>query len=103
MIIADLLDRARDRANLANDAALARRLGKNHNFVSALRKAHTLPSDESLVSLCILANVDPLPWLLALNIQRTSGEARRIYSDLAQHLGAQLPTPHNARPSEAAE
>lgn len=103
MKIADLLDLARARAHLPHDAALARRLGKNHNFVCALRKGYTLPGEESLVALCSLAQVEPLPWLLALNIERTNGEARRIYSDLAQHLGVSLPKYSRARVSDAAE
>jgi hypothetical protein len=103
MKIAVLLDLARQRSNIPTDAALTRRLSKNHGFVSALRKGHTLPSDESLVALCTLANEEPLPWLLALNIERTRGDAQRIYSDLAQHLGVSLPHPAKVKRRVAAE
>lgn len=98
-----LLDLARQRSNLASDSALARRLGKNHAFVFTLRKGHALPSDESLVMLCTLAKEDPLPWLLTLNIERTTGEARRIYSALAQDLVGHSPTRPKSIVNSAAE
>lgn len=87
----DLLDLARHRAKLDTDAALTRRLGRSHNFISGLRKGYGLPSDEVTAALCELAGVDPLPWLLALNIERTRGPAQTTYSGLAQHLGVSLP------------
>lgn len=103
MDISDLMDLARQRAGLPTDAALARRLGKSHNFVCGLRKGYGRIGDESLVALCSLARVDPLPWLLDLNIERTQGEARRIYRELAQSLASREPKKTRAMVNAAAE
>ena len=81
------IEAAKERAGLASDNELTRRLGFSGKPVCHWRNGRTWPDDESMVALAELAGLDVQRALLDLNTWRCkSPKARSLYSEMAQRV-----------------
>lgn len=81
-------DLAKDRAALASDRQLSRRLGFSTNSVTQWRTKRTWPSDDTMRRLADLAGMDQEQALIDLNIWRSEGPTRAMYEHIATVLAA---------------
>jgi hypothetical protein len=81
------IDRAIERTGLT-DRQLGPFLGRGVGTVSHWRCKRAWPADDTMIALAEVAGLDPEQALIDLNIWRSSGETRRIYERLADHLAA---------------
>lgn len=81
----EYIDRAVERTGLT-DRQLGIFLGKGRATVSHWRCKRTWPADGTMIALAEVAGMDPEQALIDLNIWRSTGETRRIYQRLADHL-----------------
>lgn len=83
-----LIDRARDKAKLPSDNALAIHLGLARQTVSQWRREGKYPDEEVIVRLAEMAHEDPGQWLVAIKAVRADGKAGKVWAALAKRLGA---------------
>ncbi|WJI17481.1 helix-turn-helix domain-containing protein [Pseudoxanthomonas winnipegensis] len=88
MLVATLMDKARQRRGIPTDMALGERLGRSRQVVSQWRSGDKFPDEEVIVQLADLAGDDPGEWLLAIKAVRSEGAAGRAWAALAKRLGA---------------
>ena len=81
--IDDYLDEAARRTGLSG-RGLATRLGKSPGVVCQWRTKRSWPSDETMLELAKIVEVEPATALLHLNYWRTEGEARSVYARLVE-------------------
>ncbi len=103
------IDRAKLEQGFSSDRKLDAELGYSGNFISYLRKRKSLPSEDKMVELAMLAKVDPAVALIHLRIWNTQGAAQKTYKDILQNLskatlavlagGVIMSTPAGASPS----
>ena len=91
MNIQSLLDRARDRAELPSDRALARRINLNLSALQRIRNGHGMPSDDTMVRISLLAGISAEEGLLLLNMWRSTGAAATVYRHLHKQLSKGAP------------
>ena len=77
--IDELLDHVKNVAGITSDRKLSERLELSINTAFEYRKRGKLPSDETMLKLAELGNIDPDDALLMLNVWRTTGEAKKRY------------------------
>jgi transcriptional regulator with XRE-family HTH domain len=86
--IATLLDKAREHSRITSDSAIAERFGVSRQAVSQWRSGKDQPSDERIIALARLADIDPSPFLLLAAAARANGAAAKAWAELARRLGA---------------
>lgn len=79
MQINDLLDKAKARANLPSDYALAKALGVQTGIVSNWRKGKRHPSDEEAVQLATLAGLDEMQVIAAIHYECATTEKKKEF------------------------
>ena len=77
MTIIELLDRAKTRANLPSDYALAKVLGIDRSIVSGWRKGKQHPSNEHAVQLATLAGMEEMRVIAEIEMQTATTEKKR--------------------------
>lgn len=84
----DYLSEARRKTGVASNNKLAKMLGISSNYISQLSQGKALPSDETMIKIAELANMDIEAALLDLSIWRSSGSenAKRTWLSLANKL-----------------
>lgn len=90
MTIDDYCDAAIEEQKLNTDSALARLLHKSPNIINCWRTKRSWPTDETMVELAILANMEVTIALLDLNIWRAKGKAIREYREIKSQNGWSL-------------
>ena len=80
MTLSELLRSALDRVDGRSRRSLARRLGVHHETVRAYENGRALPTEETIMKLCAITGTSIEEALLNLNIWRTEGSARAVYS-----------------------
>lgn len=88
MIIATLMDKARTRAGIATDMALAERLNRSRAVVSEWRAGKSYPDEDLIITLAKIAGDDPRQWLVAVRAVRADGPAKRYWEDISKAIGA---------------
>ena len=76
MDIKELLDRAKTRANLKSDYALAKALGIHTGTVANWRKEKQHPSNEEAVQLATLANLDEMQVIAEIELRSAKSEKK---------------------------
>ncbi|MBD9377958.1 DUF3693 domain-containing protein [Pseudoxanthomonas sp. PXM04] len=87
-IVGTLIDKARARAGIASDSALAATFGVHRQAVSKWRTGDAYPDEEHIAEMAVLAGDDPAQWLVAIKAVRTEGKAGKVWAALAKRLGA---------------
>lgn len=82
----DILNLALKRNGLSSDRKLAPVMALSPASISAWRKGHALPDDDSMARLADLAGLDKREALLQLNIWRCDGPAREMYENMLAGL-----------------
>lgn len=76
------IDRAKVNSGCDSDRKLAKLIGLGSNALPNYRKGKTLPSDETMETICRIARVDAGIGLLDLSSWRTVGRAKKEYENL---------------------
>ncbi len=79
MEIKEILDMAKERANLASDYALAKVLGKQTGTISNWRKGKQHPSNEEAVQLAVLAGLDEMRVIAEIEMRTANSEKKRNF------------------------
>lgn len=83
MHLDEILDLAVKKQSLKSDRQLSQKLGYTGNPTTQWRTKRTWPSDETMIKIANLAEINPEEALLWLNIWRSDGAARSIYEKIA--------------------
>jgi hypothetical protein len=84
MLLSEILERVLARSEQKSIRGASRRVGIDPASWIDYRDHGTLPSDETMVRLCLAGDVDPEEGLLLLNVWRSKGRARTMYSRLVK-------------------
>lgn len=85
----ELLDKAREAANISSDSALSQRLGITRAVISAWRKQLYPIPDERIAQVCALAKLDGPEWLARIHAERAQSPAERaLWSKMLTRLAA---------------
>jgi transcriptional regulator with XRE-family HTH domain len=85
--VGTFLDRAKQRARLPSDYALAKRLGVLPSRISNWRRGENVPDERAITKLCELAGEDPDFTIAAIQALRASNDdARRAWTQIANRL-----------------
>lgn len=87
-IVATLIDKARQRAGIASDSALAAQFGVHRQAVSKWRNGDAYPDEEHVAEMALMAGDDPIQWLVAIKAVRADGKAGKAWASLAKRLAA---------------
>jgi hypothetical protein len=79
MEIKDLLDQAKERANLGSDYALAKAMGIQTGIVANWRKGKRHPSNEEAVQLAVLAGLDEMRVIAEIEMRTANSEKKRNF------------------------
>lgn len=79
MTIIELLDQAKNRANLPSDYALAKALGVKTGHVSDWRKGKRHPSDEEAIQLATLAGLEEMQVIAAIHYETATTEKKKEF------------------------
>lgn len=78
-MINDLIDKAKNRANIPSDYALAKAIGIDRTIISAWRKGRRHPSDEEAVQLATLAGLDEMQVIAQIHYETATTEKKKIF------------------------
>ncbi|PPU06834.1 hypothetical protein XacyCFBP2565_21230 [Xanthomonas arboricola pv. corylina] len=85
----ELLDKARERANLPSDNALAQRIGVTRAVISSWRKDRYPMPDERIAQVCALAKLDGGEWMARIHGERAASPAERaLWRSVLDRLSA---------------
>lgn len=87
-IVATLIDKARQRAGINSDSALAAQFGVHRQAVSKWRNGDAYPDEEHIAEMAIMAGDDPVQWLVAVKAIRANGKAGKAWAALAKRMAA---------------
>lgn len=79
MTINELMDKAKTRANLQSDYALAKVIGIDRSVVSQWRKGKKHPSTDEAVKLATLAGLEEMPVIAAIEYEAATTEKKREF------------------------
>lgn len=79
MNVADLMDKAKTRANLPSDYALAKAMGLDRSIISAWRKGKRHPSTDEAVQLATLAGLEEMPVIAAIEFETATTEKKKQF------------------------
>jgi hypothetical protein len=79
MEISELLDKAKERANLQSDYALAKALGVQTGIVANWRKAKRHPSNEEAVQLATLAGLNEMQVIAEIELRTANTDKKREF------------------------
>lgn len=85
-IVSTLIDKARQRAGIASDSALAAQFGVHRQAVSKWRNGDAYPDEEHIAEMAVMAGDDPVQWLVAIKAIRAEGKAGKAWAALAKRL-----------------
>lgn len=80
------LDRALSNFENMSDRKLAARLDVSPSVINAYRHKRTFPSDEKMMEISRLAQVDPYMALIDLNSWRSEGTAQAAYKEILKRI-----------------
>ncbi|MBO9748873.1 hypothetical protein J7431_16885 [Xanthomonas phaseoli pv. dieffenbachiae] len=85
----ELLDKAREKANLQSDNALAQRIGVTRAVISSWRKDRYPMPDERIAQVCALAKLDGGEWMARIHGERAASPAERaLWRSVLDRLSA---------------
>lgn len=87
-IVSTLIDKARQRAGITSDSALAAQFGVHRQAVSKWRNGDAYPDEEHIAEMAVMAGDDPVQWLVAVKAVRADGKAGKAWASLARRLAA---------------
>lgn len=79
MEIQELLDQAKNRANIPSDYALAKVLGISNGIVANWRKGNRHPSNEEAVKLATLAGLDEMRVIAEIELRTANSEKKKEF------------------------
>jgi plasmid maintenance system antidote protein VapI len=79
MDIGELLDKAKSRANLASDYALAKAIGITAGNLSNIRKGRTHPSNEQAVQIATLAGLDEMQVIAEIELRTANTPKKKEF------------------------
>lgn len=79
MKLNELIDKAKTRANLTSDYALAKALGIKTGHVSGWRKGARHPSTEEAIQLATLAGLEEMPVIAAIEYEAATTEKKKEF------------------------
>ena len=79
MEIRELLDQAKERANIGSDYALAKAMGIQTGIVANWRKGKRHPSNEEAVQLAVLAGLDEMRVIAEIEMRTANSEKKRKF------------------------
>lgn len=79
MNINELLDKAKDRANLKSDYALAKAMGIQAGIISNYRKEKRHPSNEEAVQLATLAGLDEMRVIAEIELRTAKNDKKKAF------------------------
>lgn len=85
-IVSTLIDKARQRAGITSDSALAAQFGVHRQAVSKWRNGDAYPDEEHIAEMAVMAGDDPVQWLVAVKAVRADGKAGKAWASLARRL-----------------
>lgn len=85
--IANLLDAAMAKGQIASDYQLAKVIGISHQAISGYRMGLALPKDKVIAQLCALSGDDPHLIVAQIQAERASSpEAKNLWLSMAKRL-----------------
>lgn len=88
MTLEELMEKAKKRANIESDYALAKAMGIDRRVVSDWRNRRKHPSNEECVQLATLAGLDEMQVIAAINLQFATNEKKRdFWKNYIEHRG----------------
>lgn len=78
-MINDLIEKAKNRANIPSDYALAKAIGIDRTIISAWKKGRRHPSDEEAVQLATLAGLDEMQVIAQIHYETATTEKKKIF------------------------
>jgi plasmid maintenance system antidote protein VapI len=79
MEMSDLLDKAKERANLISDYALAKAIGITAGNLSNIRKGRTHPSNEVAIQLATLAGMNEMMVIAEIELKTANSEKKKEF------------------------
>jgi len=79
MTIIELIEKAKTRANLPSDYALAKALGIDRSVISQWRKDKKHPSTEEAIQLATLAGLEEMPVIAQIEYQTATTEKKKQF------------------------
>lgn len=79
MTINELMDKAKTRANLQSDYALAKVIGIDRSVISQWRKSKKHPSTDEAVKLATLAGLEEMPVIAAIEYEAATTKKKREF------------------------
>jgi transcriptional regulator with XRE-family HTH domain len=86
------IERAKANQGFKYDNQLEEALGFKSSMIAIIKKGKKHLSEEKMIELAKLANIDPWVALIDLNILKSSGEVRSQYEDIMSKLGTTIQT-----------
>ena len=87
IFIANLLDAAMAKGQIASDYQLAKVIGISHQAISGYRMGLALPKDKVIAQLCALSGDDPHLIVAQIQAERASSpEAKNLWLSMAKRL-----------------
>lgn len=91
--IANLLDRAKVKANIESDYRLAKVIGITHSVISGYRSGKSLPNESIIEQLCALSGDDPDAIAAQIQAARSKSlEAQALWLRVAARLAGRAQT-----------
>jgi len=81
-----LIDKARENHDINSDRKLAEFMGLKNSAVSYWRNGKSWPTDDNIVKLAELAEIDPEHVLIELAIWRSEGPAKAVWMEIEKRL-----------------
>ena len=79
MTIIELIEKAKIRANITSDYALAKVLGVDRRYVSLWKKGKKHPSTDEAVKLATLAGLEEMPVIAQIEYQSATTEKKKEF------------------------
>lgn len=79
MNLIELIEKAKTRANIPSDYALAKALGIERQIISQWRKGNRHPSNEEAVQLATLAGLPEMQVIALIELQTANSEKKRKF------------------------
>lgn len=79
MTLLDLIEKAKTRANITSDYALAKVMGVDRRYVSLWKKGKKHPSTDEAVKLATLAGIEEMRVIAEIEMQTAKNEQKREF------------------------
>ena len=76
------------RKKYATDSAMSKSLGISRQAIFHIRDGYNIPKDETVIKICNELKLNKDEMLIKAHIERTKGEARKIWEEIEKKLAS---------------